>query len=146
VRHAKGASQESCPLKRALIAALTFPLIAATAACTSIGHEKVEGWPELEIIERRVSSDEMYQRCSKYVAFGMLPMACAEFNLATRRCEIWLVKDFAPKNIVEHERLHCLGYDHVGETAMRDFLTRYRAATEGHKQVTAANPPPKSLY
>ena len=142
MRHAKGASQESCPLKRFLIAALLFPLVAASAACTSIGHEKVEGWPELEIFEHRVSSDEMYQRCSKYVAFGMLPMACAEFNLATRRCDIWLVKDFAPKNIVEHERLHCLGYDHVGETAMRDFLTRYRAATE----VTAATSAPKPLY
>jgi len=129
-------------LKRALIPVLAAVFVATSAACTSIGHEKVEGWPELEIIEHRVSSDEMYQRCSKYVAFGMLPMACAEFNLATRRCDIWLVKDFAPKNIVEHERLHCLGYDHVGETAMRDFLVRYRAATE----VTAATSAPKPLY
>jgi hypothetical protein len=33
--------------------------------------------------------------------------------------------------VVEHERLHCQGHDHIGETAMRDFLTRYRAATSG---------------
>lgn len=104
---------------------------AASAACTTVGHEKVEGWPELAIVEHRVSAGEMYDRCKKYVAFGMLPMACAEFNLATKRCDIWLMEGFAPRSVVEHERLHCQGHDHVGETAMRDFLTRYRAATSG---------------
>ena len=104
---------------------------AASAACTTVGHEKVEGWPELAIVEHRVSAGEMYDRCKKYVAFGMLPMACAEFNLATKRCDIWLMENFAPRSVVEHERLHCQGHDHVGETAMRDFLTRYRAATSG---------------
>jgi hypothetical protein len=106
-------------------------LAAASAACSTVGHEKVEGWPELTIVEHRVSAGEMYDRCKKYVAFGMLPMACAEFNLATKRCDIWLMEGFAPRSIVEHERLHCQGHDHVGETAMRDFLTRYRAATSG---------------
>lgn len=114
-------------MKRILI--LLFA--AASAACTTVGHEKVEGWPELMILEHRVSAGEVYDRCKKYVAFGMLPMACAEFNLATKRCDIWLMEGFAPPSIVEHERLHCQGHDHAGETAMRDFLTRYRAATSG---------------
>lgn len=104
-------------------------LAASLAACSTVGHEKVEGWPELMIVEHRVSAAQMYERCRKYVGFGMLPMACAEFNLATRRCDIWLVEGLAPRSIVEHERLHCKGHDHVGETAMRDFLGRYRAAT-----------------
>ena len=104
----------------------TVVFAAALAACTTVGHEKVEDWPELEIVEHRVSSAQMYDRCRKYVAFGMLPMACAEFNLATQRCDIWLVEGFAPRPIVEHERLHCQGHDHVGETSMRDFLTNYR--------------------
>lgn len=111
---------------------LLILLLAATgAACTVVGHEKVEGWPDLMIVEHRVSAGAVYDRCRKYVAFGMLPMACAEFNLATRRCDIWLMEGFAPRSVVEHERLHCQGHDHVGETAMRDFLTRYRAATAG---------------
>lgn len=114
-------------MKRILI----ILLAAASTACTTVGHDKVEGWPELTIVEHRVSAGEMYERCRKYVAFGMLPMACAEFNLATKRCDIWLMEGFAPRSVVEHERLHCLGHDHVGETAMRDFLTRYRAATSG---------------
>jgi hypothetical protein len=111
-------------LKRALLAS-SFIL----AGCTTVGHEKVEGWPELAVHEHRVSADEVYERCRKYVGFGMVPLACAEFNLATRRCDIWLIEGFATRSIVEHERLHCRGHDHVGETAMRDFLTRYRAAT-----------------
>ena len=114
-------------MKRLLI----LLLAAASAACTVVGHEKVEGWPDLMIVEHRVSASAVYDRCRKYVAFGMLPMACAEFNLATRRCDIWLMEGFAPRSVVEHERLHCQGHDHVGETAMRDFLTRYRAATAG---------------
>lgn len=114
-------------MKRILI----LLLAAASAACSTVGHEKVEGWPELTIVEHRVSAGAMYDRCRKYVAFGMLPMACAEFNLATKRCDIWFIDGFAPRSVVEHERLHCQGHDHVGETAMRDFLTRYRAATAG---------------
>ena len=117
-------------------------LAAASAACTTVGHEKVEGWPELTIVEHRVSAGEMYDRCKKYVAFGMLPMACAEFNLATKRCDIWLMEGFAPRSVVEHERLHCQGHDHVGETAMRDFLTRYRAATAGVAAAAGATPKP----
>jgi len=125
-------------LKRTLI----LLLAAASAACSSVGHEKIEGWPELTIVEHHVSAGEMYERCRKYVAFGMLPMACAEFNLATRRCDIWFIEGFAPRSVVEHERLHCQGHDHVGETAMRDFLTRYRAATVAASPVagSAAKP------
>jgi hypothetical protein len=111
-------------MRRALCAILA----AALGGCTSMAHEKVEGWPELHIVEHYIPADEMYQRCRKYVGFGLVPLACAEFNLAARRCDIWLSRDFAPPAIVEHERLHCRGYDHVGETNMRDFLARHQAA------------------
>jgi hypothetical protein len=103
---------------------LSFFLV---SACSTVGHERVEGWPELTIVEHRVAASEMYERCRKYVGFGALPMACAEFNLATKRCDIWLIEGFAPRSIVEHERLHCQGHDHPGETGMRDFLARWQA-------------------
>ena len=125
-------------MKRILI--LLFA--AASAACSTVGHEKVEGWPDLMIVEHHVSAGEMYERCRKYVAFGMLPMACAEFNLATRRCDIWYMQGFAPRSVVEHERLHCQGHDHVGETSMRDFLARYRAATGGAAAAAGATTRP----
>jgi hypothetical protein len=114
-------------MRRSLLAAVAVFL----GACSSIGHEKVEGWPQLEIVEHYVPAQAMRERCRKYVGFGSVPLACAEWNLATRRCDIWLSESFAPRGIVEHERLHCRGYDHVGATTMRDFLARYQAASAG---------------
>src|SRR5688572_29565577 len=104
-------------------------LAALAAGCATMDHERVEGWPELQIVEHYVPVDEMRARCRKYVGFGALPLACAEFNLAARRCDIWLSRSFAPRSIVEHEWLHCRGYDHVGATNMRDLLERYQAAS-----------------
>jgi hypothetical protein len=104
-------------------------LAALIGGCSTMDHERVEGWPELEIHEHYVSAEEMRARCRKYVGLGSLPLACAEFNLVARRCDIWLSRSFAPRGIVEHERLHCRGYDHVGATNMRDFLARYQAAS-----------------
>jgi hypothetical protein len=103
-------------------------LAAALAGCTTIGHERVEGWPELVVTEYRVPAAQMRERCRKYVGFLQVPLACAEFNLAAKRCVIWLDAGYAPAWVVEHERLHCQGFDHVGSTAMRDFLVRWRAA------------------
>ena len=96
-----------------------------------IGHQKVEGWPELQVVEHRVPADEMLARCRKYAGFGGLPLACAEFNLAARRCDIWLNQSFAPQPLVEHERLHCAGYDHVGSTNMQRFLASHLAGSDG---------------
>ena len=100
----------------------------ALAACSVIGHEKVAGWPALEVVEHHVPNAEMRTRCAKYVGFGMSPDACAEFDFVRKRCDLWFSADFPPpKAFIEHERMHCQGYDHVGETNMRDFLAGYNA-------------------
>jgi hypothetical protein len=104
-------------------------LAAGTVGCTTIGHEKVDGWPALRVFEHYVSAEEIYERCRKYVGFGMIPLACAEFNLAAGRCDLWFNAGFAPRFTVEHERLHCLGYDHPGATNMATVLKRHLAAT-----------------
>lgn len=116
-----------------------FVLLAALlSACSSMDHERVEGWPQLEIVEHRVPAETMLERCRKYAGFGSVPLACAEFNLVARRCDIWLSESFAPSGVVEHERLHCRGYDHLGDTNMRDFLARYQAATGASREGVAA--------
>src|SRR5687767_585000 len=102
--------------------ALTPILFLFFAGCSTIDHQRVEGWPELQIVEHRVPAEEMVSRCQKYTGAASLPLACAEFNLVARRCDIWLSQSFAPRAIVEHERLHCAGYDHVGSTNMKRFL------------------------
>jgi hypothetical protein len=102
-------------------------LLAFLAGCTSIAHEKVEGWPKLRVTERYVPAEVMRERCGKYVGFGMMPLACAEFDLARGTCDIWLSEDFAPRKVIEHERKHCEGYDHAGASGLKEFLARYRA-------------------
>lgn len=94
-------------------------------------HERVEGWPELEIVEHHVPAQAMLERCRKYVGFGSVPLACAEFNLVVLRCDIWLNESFAPPTVVEHERLHCRGYDHVGSTGMARYLLQYHLTGSG---------------
>ena len=106
---------------------LLLTLIAT--ACTVIGGERVEGWPALKVVEHRVPHHVMRDRCSRYVGFGHAPEACAEFDFDTKRCDIWYSADFPPQSfIVEHERQHCLGYEHAGEHHMRAVLRAYEAA------------------
>ena len=100
-------------------------LAAILCGCSTIGHEKVAGWPALRVVEHHVSNNVMRDRCAKYVGFGMSPEACAEFNFAAGVCDIWLSADFPPAAyVVEHERDHCLGYEHVGEHELGNILAR----------------------
>lgn len=102
-------------------------LALALSACTLVGHEKVAGWPRLQVFEHSVPHAEMRERCGKYVGFAMSPEACAEFTFDARRCDIWYSADFPPtRAMIEHERLHCQGYDHIGARTMAEMLARYR--------------------
>lgn len=119
------------PLKDFFLVMTGFVLgivLCAFNGCTSIGHVPVEGWPKLAVYEHYVPHHEMRDRCVKYAPFLMSPEACAEFDLEKLRCDIWFSADFPPPAFfVKHERLHCEGVDHVGETHMRDFLQAYKA-------------------
>ena len=111
----------------ASIAALSPAL--STGCATDLSHQRVAGWPQLEVVEHFVPHSQMRERCARYVGFGSLPIACAEFRLAERRCDIWYSADFRPAQyVIDHERKHCAGYDHVGSNNMRQILERYVAA------------------
>lgn len=93
------------------------------AGCASIGHERVEGWPELTVYEHYVPHHVMRDKCVKYTPMGTSPEACAEFDFFNKRCDIWYSADFPPTQaVIKHERLHCAGYDHLWSTDMRDWL------------------------
>lgn len=95
-------------------------------------HQRVDGWPQLQVVEHYLPRPEMQDRCARYVGFGMVPEACAEFDLAARKCHIWFSADSPPLGFVRrHERLHCAGYDHVGSTAMQQLLSRHLAGQSG---------------
>ena len=117
-------------------------LVSAIASgCTVMGGERVEGWPQLTVVEHHVSHKEMRDRCGKYLGPFSSPEACAEFDFAALRCDIWFSADFPPPAfIVTHERQHCLGYEHEGEHEMRAILARYldyQKALEAQKALAA---------
>jgi hypothetical protein len=96
------------------------------AGCSSIDHVKVEGWPALEVVERYVPKAELHARCSEYVStMWVAPVACAQFDFVNARCYVWYSADEPPSAAtIAHERLHCQGYDHVGDTTLRDLMRR----------------------
>ena|SRR5260221_2320045 len=117
-------------MRRARLAALALAM--AAAACTTTGPQRVQGWPELTIVEHYVPQQEMYRRCATYAGPGMSPLACAEFDFGESRCDIWLSADsWLRYFVVEHERRHCQGYEHAGQRVMEERLTRYRSAQGG---------------
>jgi hypothetical protein len=104
---------------------------AIAAACTVIAGEPVAGWPALQTVEHYVPHHEMRERCSRYVAFGMAPEACAEFDFAARRCDLWFSADFPPApQVIGHEREHCQGYEHAGAHELRTILAKYLASLQ----------------
>ena len=95
---------------------------AALSGCSVMGHQQVEGWPSLRILEETVADEIMVARCSRY---DPVPFACAEIFMDAGICRITLSERFAPEWIKEHERLHCAGFDHFGSSSMKGILERY---------------------
>lgn len=82
-------------------------------ACTTVDKAyRAPNWPsDMRTIVNHVPHAEMRDRCSKYAPWWGSIEACAEWNLETRECHIWLSRDFPPsKSVVDHERAHCAGY------------------------------------
>lgn len=102
-------------------------ILALLAGCTVIGHEKVEGWPKLNVVEHYVPHAEMRDHCVGATPWWGSPEACADINLLTETCDLWFSADFPPQAfIVKHERMHCDGYDHVGDTQLKDHLQQWQ--------------------
>jgi hypothetical protein len=94
------------------------------ASCSTIDpNNKVDGWPDLHIVEHKVSFDEVQDRCRSFVGWGQWPMACASFLFHLGECRIYYAFDWT----LEHERSHCRGLDHVGSDDMRKMLRDWRA-------------------
>ena len=128
-------------LAAGLVSALLCSFLALGAGCTMMDtHEKVAGWPQMRIVRHDVPDREMFARCSKYTSWGFLPEACSEFYFDTGECHMWFSRDYPPQPwVVKHEVEHCEGYEHAGDTSLRDILARYNA----QKRVSgSASPPP----
>jgi len=114
-------------MRRTLAALLAAFALGVLAGCSALGPG-IEDWPELAVHEHYVPHPEMRSRCRAFAAFGSPPRACAEVNFAERRCDIWFSADSPPSAYVRaHERLHCAGHDHEGESTLREALDGWRS-------------------
>ena len=117
-----------------MIRALLLSLLTANAYADNMDWNRAPpaDWPTLTIKQAVVSSHELVQLCHRQAMEGMYG-GCAIPDFASRSCRIYLVmvpigENWSMSNIEiwEHERGHCRGYDHRGESAMRDAWAAYK--------------------
>ena len=109
-----------------LRAGVGFALALLLSGCTVVGHQRVEGWPALKVALHVVPMNVMRDRCAKYVPPLFSPDGCAEFDLRAGTCNIWIADGPNNQSHVEHELLHCVGYDHPAGGTLRKALEAYR--------------------
>jgi hypothetical protein len=115
-------------MNKSCVARVASILLLATAGCTTIDeHVRVSDWPELTVFEHEVPYKEMYERCNKYVGALMTPLGCTEFNFSRREAHVWVTPGFMMNTVLEHERLHAAGYDHVGSDEMAQLWHNWQA-------------------
>src|SRR5919202_3745492 len=108
--------------------ALALSLVILTSGCSTIdSHTRVPDWPELKVIEHHVSHREMNDRCAPYTAFLMQPLGCTLFMFDIREAHIYVSKELPLNWVLEHERLHAAGYDHIGSSAMKRLWDGWKA-------------------
>jgi hypothetical protein len=101
---------------------------AALAGCAVIDrHERVPGWPELKIVEHQVATQEMRDRCARFVPPYQFTEGCTIFHFDRGEAHIYVSKDYPSRLVLEHERWHAAGYDHVGSASMRRLLEAWQA-------------------
>lgn len=84
-------------------------------------------WPSLRVIEQKIGPDELARFCPRsYAAYGSRAASCARLDLSRGVCLIYTTSE--RPDLLEHERAHCRGYDHAGETTMRDAWQAHKAA------------------
>lgn len=98
-------------------------MLAGCMTTIDTGRGPPPDWPELEIVVMRVSEATARYYCP--AGFMQTVYACTIPSFADGRCLIYLASD--SPSILEHEKLHCKGYDHRGESAARDSWAKWKA-------------------
>lgn len=91
-------------------------------------HQPVPDWPELKVVEYHVPHAEMRDRCMPFVPRFSSPAGCTLFYFERQEAHIYVSKDLPGRGVLEHERLHAAGYDHIGSKSMRRMLAAWKAA------------------
>ena len=106
-------------LSRSLRAPLPMLLTLLLASCGMMLGLTVPGpsdWPVLESRIVKIDVGEAMRICGSY--------ACVCVDFLTNRGIIYTATD--DENVIEHEKSHLRGEDHMGDTTMRDMFEDYK--------------------
>jgi hypothetical protein len=95
-------------------------LLAACASYIDTSRPPPADWPQLKETIVPTTRVEVMRRCPNAASYN--PAGCALIYFAERQC---VILDAGAD--LAHERMHCRGYDHYGETAVHDAWERYKA-------------------
>lgn len=87
-----------------------------------------DDWPQLEqqvLVAKSVA--ELRERCGPLPEASGKYLACTQLYFPTGLCVINVLVATAA-DVLEHERDHCLGYDHRGYRRGADAWERYKAS------------------
>ena len=123
--------------KKNVFAAAVSIAAGLLAGCQTIdNHNRVPDWPELKIIEHRVPTAEMWERCQRYVPRFSLPAGCTMFYFSRGEAHIYVSDTDESSLVLQHERLHARGYDHIGSTGMARALQSWRSSQQNGRDRT----------
>lgn len=102
-------------------------LVMALGACTVINEHRAppSDFPELKITVNELGFWETQEKCDWSPALVILigpRLGCAKYDFQKMTCDIYLWVN----SILEHELLHCKGYDHIGSSQIRDHWNEWK--------------------
>lgn len=113
---------------------MRYMLIVLLAGCTTtLRHAAMDynnpppaDWPKLREHIYSIQHADLARYCKTSAENAAKSVSCAVINFAVNTCSIYITEKALPDSL-QHEREHCLGYNHVGD------LNRSRNAWERWK-------------
>jgi hypothetical protein len=105
-------------------------------------HAAIADWPQLKIVEYHVGEAELRDQCARFAPPFTTAAACTLFYFDRREAHVYVSKDFPNPSILEHERLHAAGYDHVGSEAMQRLWQAWKTQNSQQQAALPAVPQP----
>jgi len=107
---------------------LAAAILAVTlTACTAIDthRQPPADWPNLEVTVQKVGFWELQRVCGGNLItqyFG-----CAWIYFATMVCNVfYAADDESAVYVIEHEKMHCRGHDHIGSSMLADGWEKWK--------------------
>jgi hypothetical protein len=111
---------------------MVVPMLVSCAVHNGIdyGRPPPADWPELKVVVFDMSRAEVEKRCPPKRP-GWYTNGCAKVVWCAKTCEIYMSSMMTTGrnyfDVLEHERAHCRGYNHPGETSTSDRWERAKA-------------------